>query len=258
LNDSAGSDVKLALFSDLHANPLAFAACIDRARSLNATQMAVLGDIVGYGPDPAKTVDMVRELQAAGAWVVRGNHDDLAVSPPAVPTTYDESGARWSYEQLDESQRNFLRDLPLTVLAPPCYLVHASADAPQRWRYVNNPAVARDSLNSAAEHQGVQYVLGGHVHLQALYYRGRQGQLMLFEPTPGVVIPVPRHRHWLATVGSVGQPRDGNRAAAFAILDTDRNELVFYRIPYDVSAVLSQMRRKGMDADLIQRLERGA
>ncbi len=250
--------MKLALFSDLHANPLAFQACIDHARSLNATQMAVLGDIVGYGPDPAKTVDMVRELHRAGAWVVRGNHDDLAVSPPALPRTYDESGALWAHQQLDDEQRRFLQDLPLTVLEPPCFLVHASADAPLKWRYVNNSVVARDSLNSAAAHLGVQYVLGGHVHLQALYYRGRQGQLMLFEPTPGVAIPVPRHRHWLATVGSVGQPRDGNRAAAFAMLDTDRNELVFYRIPYDVSAVVSQMRRKSMDADLIQRLERGA
>jgi hypothetical protein len=80
---------------------------------------------------------------------------------------------------------------------------------------------------------------------------------MLFEPTPGVAIPVPLHRHWLATVGSVGQPRDGNRAAAFAVLDTVRHELVFYRIPYDVSAVVNQMRRKGLDVELIQRLERG-
>jgi diadenosine tetraphosphatase ApaH/serine/threonine PP2A family protein phosphatase len=249
--------VKLALFSDLHANPLAFQACIDHASALQATNMAILGDIVGYGPDPAQTVNMVRELHAQGAWVVRGNHDDLAVSPPANPKRYDESGALWSHQQLDDEQRAFLRDLPLQVLQPPCFLVHASADAPERWRYVNNPVVARDSLNSAAAHAGVHYVLGGHVHLQALYYRGRHGQLMLFEPTPGAAIPVPVHRHWLATVGSVGQPRDGNRAAAYAMLDTVRHELVFYRVPYDVSAVANQMRRKGMDADLIERLERG-
>jgi Calcineurin-like phosphoesterase superfamily domain len=250
--------VKLALFSDLHANPLAFQACLDHARSLEATQMAVLGDIVGYGPDPARTVDMVRGLHARGAWVVRGNHDDLAVSPPAIAKRYDESGALWSHQQLDAGQLAFLRDLPLQVLQPPCFFVHASADAPERWRYVNNSVVARDSLNSAAAHVGVRYVLGGHVHLQALYYRGRQGQLMLFEPTPGVPIPVPAHRHWLATVGSVGQPRDGNRAAAYAMLDTVRHELVFYRIPYDVSAVVGLMRSKGLDAELIQRLERGA
>jgi diadenosine tetraphosphatase ApaH/serine/threonine PP2A family protein phosphatase len=96
---------------------------------------------------------------------------------------------------------------------------------------VNNPLVARESLERATRHEGVRYVLGGHVHLQALYYQGRGSTLMLFEPVPGKAIPVPRHRRWLATVGSVGQPRDGDPASAFALLDTESEQITFHRVP---------------------------
>ena len=78
---------------------------------------------------------------------------------------------------------------------------------------------------------------------------------MLFEPVPGTAIPVPPHRHWLATVGSVGQPRDGNRAAAFAMLDTEAAQITFHRLPYDVGAMVALARRKGVPRDAVQRLE---
>jgi diadenosine tetraphosphatase ApaH/serine/threonine PP2A family protein phosphatase len=146
--------------------------------------------------------------------------------------------------------------LPLQLIRPPCFLVHASADAPAAWRYVNNPLVAADSLAHAVREEGVCYVLGGHVHLQALYYQGRGSTLMLFEPVPGKAIPVPQHRRWLATVGSVGQPRDGNRAAAFAMLDTQAAQITFHRVPYDVGAMVALARRKGLPQEAVQRLER--
>ncbi len=249
--------MKLALLSDIHANALAMQACLAKARDEGANQIALLGDLVGYGPDPAAVVQLSRQLQAEGAWVLRGNHDTLAADPPAEPRTHDEQGARWTHDQLDTDQHAWLARLPLDHEAGPCYLVHASADAPPRWRYVNNPVVAADSLNAARQRPAVRYVLGGHVHLQALYYQGRGRSLMLHEPTPGVAIPVPGHRHWLATIGSVGQPRDGNCAAGFAILDTDSAQLTFHRVRYDVGAVVAQARRRGLPANIIRRLQEG-
>ncbi len=249
--------MKLALLSDIHANPLAFRACLDKAGELGATQYALLGDLVGYGPDPSAVVDMVQALQAQGAWVLRGNHDTLAAAPPADPKSHDEHGAKWTHGMLDEGQRQYLANLPLEHQAGRVHLVHASADAPERWRYASNPIVAMDSLKHASKNPEVRYVLGGHVHMQALYYQGRGRTLMLFEPTPGVAIPVPAHRHWLATVGSVGQPRDGNRAAAFAMLDTDKAELCFFRVRYDVGAVAQLARRKGLPENLVKRLLEG-
>jgi diadenosine tetraphosphatase ApaH/serine/threonine PP2A family protein phosphatase len=247
--------MRLALLSDIHSNLEAMQACLARARLHGATQFAILGDLVGYGPDPSGVVNLAMAMATEGAWVLKGNHDELAVSPPVQATTRDEMGARWTHDQLDQTQRDFLLRLPLHHSAPPCYLVHASADAPERWRYVNNPIVARESLQYAAREAGVCYVLGGHVHQQALYYRGAANHLMLFEPTPGVPIPVPKHRQWIATVGSAGQPRDGNPAAAFALLDTDKALLTFYRVPYDVGAVIAEAKRKGMPEEAISRLE---
>lgn len=247
--------MRLALFSDVHANPLALAACLERADELGATQLAFLGDLVGYGPDPAAVVERIRALEGAGAWVLRGNHDTLAAAPPVAPKTIDEAGARWTHDRLDASQRVWLAALPLQRVEPPCLLVHASADAPAAWRYVNNPLVARDSLEHATRNEGVRYVLGGHVHLQALYYQGRGSTLMLFEPLPGRTVPVPRHRRWLATVGSVGQPRDGDPAAAFALLDTAAEQIVFHRVPYDVAPMLALARRHGVPAEALRRLE---
>jgi diadenosine tetraphosphatase ApaH/serine/threonine PP2A family protein phosphatase len=249
--------MRLALFSDIHANPLALQACLDKAEELGATQYALLGDLVGYGPDPSAVVKKVQDLQERGAWVLRGNHDTLAAAPPLEPKTHDELSARWTHDLLDAGQREYLAQLPLVHQEGQVYLVHASADAPERWRYVNNPMVASDSLGVAAKWPKVRYVLGGHVHQQALYYHGRSGSLMLFEPTPGVAIPVPAHRRWLATVGSVGQPRDGNHAAAFALLDTDSAQLSFFRIRYDVGAVVALARRNGLPDDIIKRLQDG-
>jgi hypothetical protein len=102
----------------------------------------------------------------------------------------------------------------------------SSAMAPIRWPWCSGssrwPAKAR-------------YVFCGHVHQQTLYYRGTGRGLMRFTPTAGVPVPVPPHRQWVGTVGSVGQPRDGDPRAMYALLDTDHWHLRFERVPYAVA-----------------------
>ena len=92
--------MKLALLSDIHANLLALQACMAHARLQGAHRFAVLGDSVGYGPQPAQVLETVRELAAAGAIVLQGNHDALAVAPPSAARTMDESGAAWTHARL--------------------------------------------------------------------------------------------------------------------------------------------------------------
>ena len=115
---------------------------------------------------------------------------------------------------------------------------------------------ATESLNAAGALPDVRYVFGGHVHLQSLYYRGTSG-LMKFTPQAGVAVPVPKHRHWLSTVGSVGQPRDGKPEAMYALLDTERQQLTFYRVPYDHFAAATAIRAAGLPEFFAQRLEQG-
>ena len=95
------------------------------------------------------------------------------------------------------------------------------------------------------------------MHLQTLYYRGVDAGLMKFMPTPGVAVPVPKHRHWLATIGSVGQPRDSNPQAMYAVFDTDKLQLTFHRVSYDHHAAAAAIRKAGLPAFFADRLEQG-
>ena len=250
--------MRLALLSDLHANLHALQACLAHAREQQATQYAFLGDLVGYGADPVPVVDLVMGLAAEGALVLKGNHDEMAARPPGSGGgTLGESTARWTHEQLDAEQCTFLEQLPMTHQLDRVLLVHATVDEPALWRYVYDAEAASLSLDAASVLEEVRYVFGGHVHRQSLYYRGVDGALMPFLPTPGVAIPVPARRHWLATIGSVGQPRDGNTRAMYALYDSEQAQLTFHRVAYDHHAAATAIRRAGLPDFFADRLEIG-
>ena len=254
--DNAG--VKLALLADLHANLQAVEACVSDARTRGATHFAFLGDLVGYGADPSRVVDIVMSMAQQGAIVVRGNHDEAALAPPASPTGQgaDRAAPAWTNAQLTAAQREFLAKLPLEHRIGNVLLVHASAHDPARWTYVMRAAEAAQSLD-AARGRGAAIVCGGHVHEQRLFFIGAVGKLMPFDPTPGVAIPLPAHREWLGTVGSVGQPRDGDARAMYALHDTDAERLTFVRVPYDHAAAADAIRRAGLPEQNAERLALG-
>lgn len=249
--------MKLALLSDIHANLQALQSCLAHAERQGATQLALLGDLVGYGGDPAPVVDRIMQLARFGAIVLKGNHDALALDPPEKARTLGESSAAWTHAQLTAEHRRFLAELPLTARLRSCLLVHASADAPGDWRYVDDERSAAASLAAATADADVRHVFGGHVHHQTLYYQGSGGGLMAFSPTAGVPIPMPAHRRWIATVGSVGQPRDGQPSAMYALFDLDHDRLTFHRVPYDHWTAAAAVRQAGLPEHFAKRLEEG-
>lgn len=247
--------MKIALLSDIHANLHALQACLAHARAQGVNQLAFLGDLVGYGSAPAPVLDIIMQLAHEGAWVIRGNHDTLAVDVPETPATMDEAGAQWTHEHTNAAQHMFLKQLPLTLRDGNLLLVHASVDAPQSWHYVDQPR--RAALSLAAADEDVRYVLGGHVHQQTLFYQGTGRQLIEFKPTPNKGVPVTARRRWLATVGSVGQPRDGRTDAMYTLFDRSRQTMTFYRVPYDHLAAAAAIRASGLPESFAQRLETG-
>ncbi|HOF51070.1 MAG TPA: metallophosphoesterase family protein [Rhodoferax sp.] len=249
--------MRLALLSDIHGNIQALDACLAHARAQRAQRFAFLGDLVGYGADPAAVVDRVMLMTEEGAIVLKGNHDAMAIHPPAEIKTIGDSTATWTSRQLNKAQRDWLEQLPLTTQVDNILLVHASADGPELWRYVYDERAATASLDAATANPEIRYVFGGHVHEQTLYYRGATSGLMKFIPQPGVAVPVPRHRQWLSTVGSVGQPRDGKPASMYALLDTDRAQLTFHRVPYNHGHAAAAIRRAGLPEFFAERLEKG-
>jgi diadenosine tetraphosphatase ApaH/serine/threonine PP2A family protein phosphatase len=246
--------VKLALFADVHANLEALEACLAHAREQGAEEIAFLGDLVGYGADPAAVLGRVRPLAAAGAVVVRGNHDAAVVAAAADTMNRSaEAAVDWTRQQLDEGQRAFLAGLPLQVERDRACFVHASAARPADWTYVHDARGAAASLAATS----AAWVFSGHVHEQALYHLAPAGHALPFKPVPGVAIPVPSRRRWLAVVGSVGQPRDGNTAACYAIFDTGLATLTFHRVPYRWALAAAKIRAAGLPEFLALRLERG-
>ncbi|HET8539560.1 MAG TPA: metallophosphoesterase family protein [Anaeromyxobacter sp.] len=247
--------MKLALFADIHANLEALHACLAQARAQGPDRLAFLGDLVGYGADPGAVVDLVAAEVDRGALAVRGNHD-AAVVGGAADFMHQTAGQAiaWTRERLDEAQRAFLAGLPLVVEEGPIFLVHASPEMPGRWIYVTDPLRAAHALAAAGQ---ASWVFCGHVHEPVLYTAGAVARPVPFRPVPGVAIPVPPRRRWLAVVGSTGQPRDGNTAACYAMLDTDRATLTFFRVPYDWRAAAEKIRAAGLPESLARRLERG-
>jgi len=248
--------MKLALLADLHANLEAVTACLEHAREQGVDGFAFLGDLVGYGADPVAVIELVRAEVARGAAVVRGNHDAAVVDAGADTMNKSaEAAVEWTRARLGDAERAFLAGLPLSARPlDEVVLVHASADRPADWTYVSDPMRAEQSLLAAR----ATWVFSGHVHEPMLWHLAPgTARAHHFRPTPGVAIPVPGHRRWLAITGSTGQPRDGNTAASYAIFDRDRQTLTFHRVPYQWARAAEKIRAAGLPEGLARRLERG-
>jgi diadenosine tetraphosphatase ApaH/serine/threonine PP2A family protein phosphatase len=246
--------MKIALLADVHANLEALTACLGHARAAGAERHAFLGDLVGYGADPAAVVEVIAGHAARGAIVVRGNHEQAVLDARASRMSRDaEDAADWTRARLGAGHLAFLGALPLVARLGEAVFVHASAAAPEEFTYVRDAARAAESLEAA----GATYVFSGHVHEPALYFTNAAGRVAAFTPTAGVPIRVPGHRRWLAIVGSAGQPRDGRPAACYGMADLERRTLTFHRVPYDWGAAAAKIRAAGLPETLAWRLERG-
>lgn len=245
--------MRVALLSDIHANLEALDACLAHARARGAERLALLGDFVGYGADAVAVVDAVMRCAGDGAIAIKGNHDEAIDRPRGYFNEQALAALDWARTTLTGDQKRFLADLPLRVDEPPICFVHASADTPQRWDYVDSPGSALRCVQAA----DAPYTFCGHLHDQILYFETTKGKMSAFVPTPGTPIPVRNARRWLAIVGSVGQPRDRNPAAAYALFDTAGPEITFYRVAYDHHSAAEKIRRAGLPAALAHRVEAG-
>jgi diadenosine tetraphosphatase ApaH/serine/threonine PP2A family protein phosphatase len=242
--------MRIALLTDIHANQQAFAACLARARSDGAEQFILLGDYVGYGADPDWCVSRVMELVGDGAVALLGNHDCAVNNPRVQMNTEANAAMEWTRGQLGQEQRKFLAELPLTHEEQGRLFVHADASRPGHWNYVMDGGDAAQSLHATT----AAVTFCGHVHRPALYSMSITGKMTAFTPTSDVPIQLLQGRQWLAVLGSVGQPRDGNPAASYAVLDTAKRELTYLRVPYDVETAAARIRAQGLPSWLADRL----
>lgn len=245
--------MNLAILSDIHANLEALTACLAHAQRRGADHFAFLGDHVGYGADPHACLDIVRAHATEGAVVLRGNHDDAALGGLCDDMNFvAREAVVWTRKQLSAEEQAFLAALPYSVEQDKRLFVHASAHEPQAWEYIAGESAAARCLAACS----ASIVFAGHVHQPMLYYSSRE-RVAAFVPQPGVSVPLSAGRRWLALAGSVGQPRDGNPAAAYLLYDVAHRLLSSHRVPYDWMRAAHKIRAAGLPESLATRLAHG-
>lgn len=245
---------RYALLTDIHANREAFEAVLADLERRAVDRIVVLGDIVGYGPDPGWCADRTADLAEAGAIVIKGNHDAAVESADRAMNAIARSAIDWTRARLSQSQSAFLARLPFTATAGDMLFVHASADHPKDWIYVTSERSAWPSFAAST----ARIIFCGHVHVPALYSCDMASRCQSQRITPGRPVPLIRSRRWLGVIGAVGQPRDGVAEAGYAIHDADANELTFRRVAYDNAATAAKVRAAGLPETLALRLLRGS
>ncbi|MFT3689117.1 metallophosphoesterase family protein [Paenirhodobacter sp.] len=244
--------MRLAVLSDIHANREAFAAVLEDAARQGVDGFVLLGDIVGYGPDPEWCTDRATEMAEAGAICVQGNHDAAIAAPEPMNATA-RAVIDWTRPRLNDAQRAFLAGLPLSQRVEDVLFVHASAHAPGDWIYMDGPGPAAASLRMS----DAAVILCGHTHRPALYSNDLRGAVHRHDVPIGTALPLLRSRRWIAVLGAVGQPRDGVPQAGYAILNTTAREITYRRVPYDSAATIAKLRAAGLPDALAQRLREG-
>lgn len=242
--------MRLAVISDIHANLEALMAVLQRARDEGATDYACLGDIVGYGADPAACVQLVRALPLLAA--IRGNHDTMVATGEIDPYTSRRAvlAVEWTRSALPAEPIAWLGSLPLEkVIHQTLMVVHDSPVEPGSWRYLSDEA----SSAAALAGQTTALCFYGHTH-QPLALRRGLGRIAFGERQPLQLDPAGTY---LVNVGSVGQPRDGDPRASFGIYDEDAGLIELHRVDYDIASAQAKIRAAGLPEVLAERLECG-
>lgn len=242
-----------AVISDIHANREALTAVLSHVRASGADRIAVLGDIVGYGADPGFCIDAVRQLQAEGAIVLKGNHDEAAAGLDNDMSATAQAAIVWTRDQIGDEEKAWLSGLPLSCAEPGVLFVHANGWNPQGWGYIRTPQEAERSMRRTPE----RLTFCGHTHQPSVFHMSSKRPAALFVPVTGVAIPLVETRQWLAIAPAVGQPRDGNRSAGYILFDQARREITFQRVPYDCETASRKILAAGLPPSLAARLLKG-
>jgi diadenosine tetraphosphatase ApaH/serine/threonine PP2A family protein phosphatase len=243
--------MRCAVLSDIHGNLEAFRAVLTRIADLGVERMVCLGDLVGYNANPNECVDIVRN---EGIISVLGNHDSRACGMEQ-PDNFNATAARavlWTRDRLTDENRAFLAALPRELPLEDAFLCHGSIHDTDR--YILFPNDVRDNFSLLVTLPGRPHIcFFGHTHIPSAY--SSEGTEIRQEPEGTVMIADGRQH--LINPGAVGQPRDGDPRAAFAVYDAADGTVTFHRVAYDIPAAQDKLIRAGLPPGLAERLAYG-
>jgi len=239
--------MKIAIISDMHANLPALNAVLDAIEAEGVDRTICGGDLVGYNAEPREVVEKIRALDIP---CVMGNHDAAAVgaTDPENFNTPARAAVEWTAQQLDDDSLEYLRGLPYVMRVESFTVVHGTLNKPEQWGYIFNAYEAEEHF----QHQRDTLCFIGHSHIPGAFITGD----MITASRSSRVRIQAGHRYVL-NVGSVGQPRDNNPAASYAVYDMVENTVHFRRVPYDVRATQQKILDAGLPSVLAMRLALG-
>lgn len=241
--------MRVLVISDIHANLAAFEAVLEAAQD-QWDIIWFLGDLIGYGPDPNECVALLREHEHVA---LSGNHD-WAVLGRLDLNTFNEDAEwaiRWTQENLSEENRSYLEDLSASQVEAHFTLAHGSPRHPV-WEYILDPRAAAVNFR----HFETPYCLVGHTHTPVIYEKQTSSRVVAYSPAYGEKVLLQEYR-LIINPGSVGQPRDLDWRAAYALLDLEENCWRHCRVEYDVAATQEKMKHIGHSERLITRIAHG-
>ena len=245
------TDLRVLIVSDVHSNLEAFSSVIEDAGSRGGfDEVWSLGDLVGYGPDPSAVIEMLRGFTHHA---VAGNHDLASVGLLGLEAfnPYAEAANRWTSGVLSPEEREYLSSLPLKMEVGEFTVVHGSPRDPV-WEYV----VSIGSAMANFDHFDTLRCLVGHSHVPFVCRLDEERGAVFIAPRYGV----PHHlgeARLIINPGGVGQPRDGDPRAAYAIYDSEQETVTHRRVRYDIAKTQRKMRTHDLPEYLVERLDYG-
>ena len=242
--------MRYAIIADIHANLAALVAVlVDIERQGDVDELWCLGDVVGYGPDPHECIALLNKTNHV---CVAGNHD-LAAIEKLDTSEFNPDAAlacRWTAKKLTAEDRRYLSNLPLIINKGDFTLVHGSPREPV-WEYLLSISSAEENFN----HFKTKFCLIGHSHVPLMFKKGKK-EASFSQFSTDSALELGRER-LILNPGAVGQPRDSDPRASYAIYDSETELVRLFRVPYDINATQARMVKCNLPMRLVARLSLG-
>lgn len=241
--------MRYGIISDIHANLEALETVIDALQEAKVDEIICLGDVVGYGPDPEKCVELVRQNCK---YSLAGNHDHalLGLIDTRFFNQFAKKSVEWTKVQLSKKSTEYLHSLPLIEKIENFTIVHASPSRPETWNYILSIDDAADNFTYI---QGVCCFVG-HSHVPIILEKNNDNKVVIKR---NYNLELDQEKQYIINIGSVGQPRDLDPRAAYAIFDSETYRFDLARARYDMSITQKKIIERGLPAYLAERLSSG-
>ncbi len=244
--------MRIAVFSDVHANQEALKAFMNHAARRRIDQYVCLGDIVGYGANPNRCIALLQTLP--GICFILGNHDSAAVGHISNMNGDANTVMAWTRQRLSWTNLAFLKKMAVVIKQDNLFFCHATPYNPLTWSYI----AQRDIISKTFARTSAKIVFAGHTHAPSAITRKNFFCVYVKAPLNHCVIPAATQKRQIFNCGSIGQPRDGDPRASYLIYDTKKQMIEFHRVAYDHDTAAQKIMDAGLPPSLAMRLLTGA